>query len=149
MKVGLQKLTIFLVGLLLPTPLAIAAPPGREKGREIRAIDYAGGRSVQIAVDLFIGPDRDAIRQHYANLAGSLPPGLAKRQGMLPPGLEKQLQRKGHLPPGLQKRLAPFPADLEERLAPLRPGLIRGTIGGRAVIVDGKTSVILDVLIVP
>jgi hypothetical protein len=76
---------------------------------------------------------------------GSLPPGLAKRRGDLPPGLEKQLVRKGHLPPGLEKKLYPFPVELEHRLPPLQPGLVRGMIGGSAVIFNGNTRVVLDV----
>ena len=77
--------------------------------------------------------------------APPLPPGLAKRGGDLPPGLEKQLIRKGHLPPGLEKKLYPFPVELERRLPPLRPGLVRGIIGESAVILDNRTKVILDI----
>jgi len=85
------------------------------------------------------------IRQYFHDHAGSLPPGLAKRGGNLPPGLAKQLRRKGHLPPGLEKKVAVFPFDLERRLSPLKAGLVRGVIEGRAVIFNSKTSVILDV----
>jgi hypothetical protein len=70
---------------------------------------------------------------------------LAKRGDDLPPGLEKQLQRNGHLPPGLEKKLNPFPAELERRLPPLREGLMRGVIGDSAIIMERKTSRILDV----
>jgi hypothetical protein len=73
---------------------------------------------------------------------------LAKRGGNLPPGLEKQLRRKGHLPPGLAKKLVPFPVEVERRLPPLKSGLVRGLIQGRAVIYNLKTSLILDVFAV-
>ena len=101
-----------------------------------------------VGVDIFIGKDREVIRQYFHDHAGSLPPGLAKRGGDLPPGLAKQLRRKGHLPPGLEKRVAVFPVDLERRLPPLKEGLVRGVIEGRAVILNAKTSVILDVFAV-
>jgi hypothetical protein len=79
---------------------------------------------------------------------GGLPPGLAKRGGDLPPGLAKQLRRNGRLPPGLEKKIVWFPEDLDRRCSPLYPGLRRGFIGGHAVIVNSKTSAILDVFVV-
>jgi hypothetical protein len=88
------------------------------------------------------------IRRYYTEHPRALPPGLAKRGGNLPPGLEKQLARKGHLPPGLEKKLVPFPVALERQLPPLKPGLLRGVIEGRAVIYNPKTSVIFDVLVI-
>ena len=104
--------------------------------------------STRVAVDVFAAQDRDLIRNQFVNYRGSLPPGLAKRGGDLPPGLEKQLRRNGHLPPGLEKKVHPFPIELERRLPPLRPGLFRGFIEGHAVIVDRKSSAILDVFAV-
>jgi hypothetical protein len=106
------------------------------------------GSSVAVAVDIFIGGDREIIREyvdHYPG--GGLPPGLAKRGGNLPPGLEKQLRKKGKLPPGLRKKLTAFPPELEARLCPLQPNLKRGFVEGRAVIFSDKTSVVLDVFI--
>jgi len=104
--------------------------------------DSSGSR---VAVDIFIGNDQDTIRRYFHNQAGSLPPGLAKRDGDLPPGLQQQLKRKGQLPPGLAKRVSALPVELERQLPPLKPGLARGVIEGRAVIFDVKTSVILDI----
>ena len=106
------------------------------------------GISGHVAVDVFIGKDQEMIRRYYVDHPGALPPGLAKRGGDLPPGLAKQLARKGHLPPGLEKKLTPFPVALEGQLAPLKPGLVRGVIEGRAVIYNPKTSVIFDVLVI-
>ena len=102
-------------------------------------------QGVHVGVDIFLGNDHDSIRQYFHNHTGSLPPGLAKREGNLPPGLQKQLQKKGHLPPGLEKKVEVFPAELERSLPPLKPGLVRGVIEGRAVIFDAKTSIILDI----
>jgi hypothetical protein len=47
----------------------------------------------------------------------------------------------------LEKKLYYFPPELEVRLSPLEPGLRRAFIGGHAVILNSKTSVVLDVFI--
>lgn len=135
------------VALLLVTS-SIAASGQKEKSGVPSSANRATSVSTGIAVDIFIGKDRDAIRHYYSVRPGNLPPGLAKRGGDLPPGLEKQLRRKGHLPPGLDKRIVALPVELERQLAPLKPGLVRGVIEGRAVIYNPKTSVVLDVLVI-
>jgi hypothetical protein len=95
----------------------------------------------------FVEPDIRAIREYYAP-GGSLPPGLAKRGGDLPPGLEKQLRRNGALPPGLQKKLAPFPRELDARLAALPPdcGCRRVALGGWAILIQDASNTILDII---
>jgi len=120
----------------------------KDKEKETESKNKSNASSAQAAVDIFTVRDRDLIRNHFVNYSGSLPPGLAKRGGDLPPGLEKQLRRNGHLPPGLEKKVNPFPVELERKLPPLRPGLFRGFIEGNAVIVDRKTSAILDIFAV-
>jgi hypothetical protein len=122
--------------------MALAAPKGNGKGKHGHD---KGNRDDHAVVNIFVDNDREMIRRHFADYQGSLPPGLAKRGGDLPPGLEKQLMRNGHLPPGLEKKVHPFPVELERRLPPLGPGLMRGIIGGRAVIIDKNASIILDV----
>ncbi len=112
----------------------------KDKGK-----DKGKGSATRVAVDIFVVGDRDMIRQHFRTGRSNLPPGLAKRGGNLPPGLEKQLVRNGHLPPGLERRIDPFPIELERRLPPLKPGLIRGILGGSAIIMNSKTRLILDV----
>jgi hypothetical protein len=131
--------------MLMSASIALTDQKGKEKGKDPHSGDKAKGVSTHVDIGIFVGSDRDLIRHHYLAKGGTLPPGLAKRQGDLPPGLEKQLRRNGHLPPGLEKKLYPFPAALEQRLPPLRPGLTRGMIGVHAVIMDKKTSLILDV----
>lgn len=133
---------ICLVLMAMPVP----AKKGKE-GREDKR-HAAGKGETHIAVDIFIGKDRELIRSYFVDHQGSLPPGLAKRNGRLTPGLEKQLRRNGRLPPGLQKRITPFPVKLEQSLAPLKEGLERGFIEGRAVIYNRKSSAILDVFTV-
>jgi hypothetical protein len=70
--------------------------------------------------------------------AGSLPPGLAKREA-LPPGLRAQLHERGTLPPGLQKRLVPVPAPLVARMPRLPSYYHRYFAGDDLVVVDGRS----------
>lgn len=62
----------------------------------------------------------------------------------LPPGLRKKYERTGTLPPGWAKRFEPFPPALMERLPPPPPNCEMGYFGGRAVVVNRTTRVILD-----
>jgi hypothetical protein len=114
---------------------------GKEKGHSSQADSSSSAL-------LSFGRDADVIRQYCRNLPPNrLPPGLAKRGGDLPPGLKKQLQRNGRLPPGLEKKVYAFPPELEQGLPALPPDYARAFIGGRAVLYNKSTSVILDVFV--
>ena len=84
-----------------------------------------------------------AIRE-YAR-AGSLPPGLAKRE-TLPPGLRKQLRERGELPPGLQKRLIAVPAPLAARLPPVPPHYQRYFAGDDLIVVNTRTNRVVAIV---
>ena len=147
MKIGFGKFLVLALCLLLigsSRPAFSKSPPEKNESPSKSPKNAAEGKT-RVDVDIFIGNDRDTIQQYFRRNSGNLPPGLAKRGGDLPPGLQKQLQRNGHLPPGLDKKVTPFPVELEHRLPPLKPGLVRGVIEGRAVIFNEKTSVILDI----
>src|SRR5512136_1335216 len=152
MKTRRSEVFTLVLCILMSISIAVAGPKGKGngngKGHGHNSNGESEGVSTHVGVSIFIDNDREIIRNHYHSYRGNLPPGLAKRGGDLPPGLAKQLRRNGHLPPGLEKKLYPFPVELERRLPPLRPGLIRGIIGGRAVIMDKQTSVILDIFTV-
>lgn len=93
------------------------------------------------------GPrDRVVIGEYFRDISSRLPPGLSRRNGDLPPGLERQLRKNGRLPNGLEKRIAPFPRELNGRLAPLPRHYTRGLIGGTAVVIDQRTMTILDII---
>jgi hypothetical protein len=148
-----KKISMSVLIILMSVAMALAIPKGgngngKGKGHKHQDEEHAAVVDASAGVALFVGGDRDLIRNHFRNYQGSLPPGLAKRGGDLPPGLRKQLIRNGHLQPGLEKKLYPFPVELERRLPPLRPGLTHGFIGGNAVIMDSKTKVILDIFAV-
>jgi hypothetical protein len=127
------------------TPVCFGANSDGNKGKA-KGAGAAKHDSTQVAVNIFLGGDREIIRDYVAKYPhGGLPPGLAKRDGDLPPGLQKHLRKKGRLPPGLEKRLTVFPLELEGLLHPLEPGLRRGFLEGRAVIYNAKTAVVLDI----
>ncbi len=97
-----------------------------------------------------VGDAPGKIAGYYSLSAASfekdeLPPGLAKRD-RLPPGLEKQLRERGTLPPGLQKRFQPLPDDLERQLPRLPAGYKRGVVAGSVILMNDKTSVIVDMI---
>jgi hypothetical protein len=148
MKDAGGKALTMIVTLMITASPVFAKDNGKEKGKPPEKDSISVSAHVQ--VDVFADSHRNLIRYHYVNFSnrGSLPPGLAKRGGDLPPGLEKQLRRNGHLPPGLEKKLYPFPLEMERQLPPLKPGLMRGVIGGSAVILDKNKSLILDVFAV-
>ena len=95
--------------------------------------------------------DRDGharVIREYAH-AGSLPPGLAKREA-LPPGLAKQLHENGELPPGLEKRWVAVPQPWIGRLPPVPAYYHRYFAGDDLIVVDSRTNriaaIIRDVL---
>lgn len=117
---------------------------GHAKARPAEHARPAGkGKPVVAAVVV----DRDghvrAIRE-YAR-AGSLPPGLAKREA-LPPGLRKQLREGGELPPGLQKRLVPVPAPLLARLPALPAYYQRHFIGDDLIVIDTRSHRVIAIV---
>jgi hypothetical protein len=71
--------------------------------------------------------------------AGSLPPGMAKRES-LPPGLRRQLHERGELPPGLQKRLVGVPGPLGSRLPSIPSYYHRYFAGDDLIVVDTRTN---------
>jgi hypothetical protein len=94
-----------------------------------------------------IAIDRDGyarIVRDYQH-AGSLPPGLAKREA-LPPGLRNQLRERGELPPGLQQRLIVVPVSLDRRLPPVPPYYRRYFAGDDLIVVDTRTNLIAGII---
>lgn len=148
MKIGYRRVAVLAMCAVILSSMSLAISAPKDKSKDSQIVKKTTNVDVHVGVDIFMGKDREMIQQYFHSHAGSLPPGLAKRGGNLPPGLAKQLRRKGHLPPGLEKKVAVFPVELERRLPPLKAGLVRGMIEGRAVIFNPKTSVILDIFTV-
>jgi Ni/Co efflux regulator RcnB len=90
--------------------------------------------------------DQEVMREWYREheREGGLPPGLAKRD-QLPPGLERQLVVRGELPPGLRKKIQPCPEELVRQLPPPPPDCDHVIIGGHIVLLNRRTSVVLDI----
>jgi hypothetical protein len=85
---------------------------------------------------VFSTDDVRVIREYYA-----------PRYRALPPGLQKKYDRTGQLPPGWQKKLQPLDPVVERRLVALPAGYRRGIVDGRAVIMDDRTHVLIDVAV--
>ena len=122
------------------------ATSAAKSGESYRDVGSRSGveRVADQAVAIFTDRDRQLIHGYYQGGKG-LPPGLVKRGGNLPPGLAKQLRKNGTLPPGLQKKVEPFPDDLSRQLTPLRSGLSRVMVAGKAMILD-RNHKILDLI---
>jgi hypothetical protein len=118
---------------------------GRDEGENEDRADDRERESSRGGDLIFTSRERTLISNWFRTSHSNLPPGLAKRD-RLPPGLEKQLRERGTLPPGLQKRLEPLPDDLERQLPRLPGGYRRGVIGGNVIVMNDKTSLILDII---
>ena len=137
--------------LFLTTTVAAASPQGNSQGRGRGSQPAQDANTVptgsKTSNNAFADMDVKIIREWFskpANLQG-LPPGLAKKES-LPPGLEKQLQKNGSLPPGLQQKIQPLPPVLEVQLTRLPEGQKRVAIAGSIILMNSKTSVIIDIL---
>jgi len=86
---------------------------------------------------VFSTNDVRVIREYYA-----------PRYRALPPGLQKKYARTGQLPPGWQKKLQPLDPEVERHLVALPAGYRRGIVDGRAVIMDDRTHVVVDMAVV-
>ena len=118
--------------------------PEQKYDKHDKKADKAGAKHDKTGV---IAIDRDGyarIVRDYQH-AGSLPPGLAKREA-LPPGLRKQLRERGELPPGLQKRLVVVPVSLDRRLPPVPPYYRRYFAGDDLIVVDTRSNLIAAII---
>jgi len=84
---GYNKAFTVILFLLMSASIALAVQKGKGKGPQSN--DKAAGVSTNVGVSVFMGGDRDVIRNFYSTNRGGLPPGLAKRGGDVPPGLAK------------------------------------------------------------
>jgi len=124
----------------------LAAAQDRDRGHDQRevVVDNRYGREVQV---VYIDRDRAAVREWYVQRERDhrLPPGLGEHD-RLPPGLERQLVINDRLSPALQSRVQPCPEELERRLPPPPRDCAHVIIGGHLVLMNRKTSVVLDVV---
>ena len=137
---------VFVAAALSMTPSMAAAGQGR--GRGAQKHDKQDKKTEQgHETGNVVVFDRDGhvrVIREYAH-AGSLPPGLAKRES-LPPGLREQLREHGALPPGLQKRLVPVPAPLVVRLPGVPSYYQRYFIGDDLIVLDSRSHLIVSVV---
>jgi Ni/Co efflux regulator RcnB len=127
------------VVLALTTVTAFAQEHGRGRDKDKRESKRESKREFRHYDD-----DRDALHNWYVGHRAHLPRGLAKRDE-LPPGLENQLVARGTLPPGLRKKFRRCPGDLGRLLPPPPPDCEHVLIGGRILLINRRTFLILDV----
>jgi hypothetical protein len=149
-KYGRILSAFVVISALSMAPPIAAAGQGRGRGHAIKAEKaekHADKADKKEDTARAIVVDRDGhvrVIREYAR-AGSLPPGLAKREA-LPPGLRAQLREHGALPPGLQKRLVPVPAPLIVRLPAIPSYDRRYFIGDDLIVVDTRTNRLVAVI---
>lgn len=82
---------------------------------------------------------------HNSNNTNGLPASVAKPEH-LPAGLQKQLTKNGTLPDGLERKIQPLPRSLELKLPRLPAGRRRVLIAGNVILLDERTSMIVDII---
>ena len=158
MNRNLLSLSTFVLisSLAIGLPAFADAAQGKGKGKDKK--DHAEKHEPQKAKPAKAGvvnsPGRGAVvvdRDGHVRVireyghAGSLPPGLAKRQ-VLPPGLREQLRENGTLPPGLQKYWVPVPAPLVTRLPAVPQYHERYFVGDDLIVVNTRTNQVVAVI---
>jgi hypothetical protein len=136
--------SVCVAGALVCAP-SIAGAQGRGHDKPHKVDKHVGTSGHTPQRDVAIDRDGHVRVIHEYVQAGSLPPGLAKREA-LPPGLRKQLHERGTLPPGLQKKLVTVPAPMIGRLPPVPGYYHRYFAGDDLVIVDTRTNRIAAII---
>jgi hypothetical protein len=127
----MKRLVVSVAAMLAASLVVINAEGQSHKG-------HTSGSQLSGSVHVvFSSDDVRVIREYYA-----------PRYQALPPGLQKKYARTGQLPPGWQKKLQPFDPVVERRLVALPAGYRRGIVDGRAVIMDDRTHVMIDMAVV-
>jgi hypothetical protein len=129
---GDVKRLVLSVAAMLAANIVVVNAEGRAQKGYASASQLTG--SVHV---VFSSNEVRLIREYYA-----------PRYRALPPGLQKKYARTGQLPPGWQKKLQPFDPEVERRLVALPAGYRRGIVDGRAVIMDDRTHVMIDMAVV-
>jgi hypothetical protein len=125
--------------------LTLASMTAMAKDHDRDDHGHGHGRGKEHAEYRYRYEDHDReLRGWYAGRHGNLPPGLAKRDE-LPPGLERQLVERGTLPPGLRKKIRPCPTEFARMLPPPPPDCEHVFIGGRLVLLNRRTFMVLDI----
>ncbi len=135
--------------LFLSSGMALAQGRGHGRGHDKGEGEGEGegrgkGRGKDKKEFRYSRQNRREFQSWYLGHQSNLPPGLAKKD-RLPPGLERQLRVRGTLPPGLEDRVHPLPEEWVRVLPPPPPDCEHVAIGGRIVLLNRRTSVIVDI----
>src|SRR6266849_436494 len=115
MRIGKWTTAMALALLLSSGSVVLAQGQGKGKGKGHNKHSY-DDQDAQFYKDR----DREALRGWYG-------------------------EHQSQLPPGLQKRLQPCPEELERRLPPPPPDCAHVLIGGRLVLLNRRTNIIVDI----
>jgi Ni/Co efflux regulator RcnB len=88
--------------------------------------------------------DRDEMNDWYEHHRGNLPPGLAKKD-RLPPGWEKKMAVHQVMPAEYREYVRSAPVEIVRVLPPPPPDCEHVVVGGHIVLMNRKTSVVLDI----
>ena len=129
----MRPFTLLLVALALlaGNPAAALSPRTSEVGEAFRAHVAFSGEDRQ-TTDWWFRRNEGAIKRSY------------DPAGKVPPRIDRELAPNDRLPAALPK--AYLPRGLERLLSPLPAGLDRLIVGHHIVLVDRRTSTVLDVM---
>ena len=106
--------------------------------------DDRGDRNDHHYVYSYSQHDRDEMHDWYDHHRSNLPPGLAKKD-RLPPGLEKKMVIHEVIPAEYRVYVHPAPVEIVRVLPPPPPDCEHVVVGGHIVLMNRKTSVVLDI----
>lgn len=106
--------------------------------------DDRGDRNDRHYVYSYSQHDRDEMHDWYDHHRSNLPPGLAKKD-RLPPGLEKKMVIHEVIPAEYRVYVHPAPVEIVRVLPPPPPDCEHVVVGGHIVLMNRKTSVVLDI----
>jgi hypothetical protein len=117
---------------------------GHDKDSHGDSGDERGDRDDRDSAYSYSQHDRDQMNDWYDHHRGHLPPGLAKKD-RLPPGLEKKMVVHQALPVEYREYVHPAPVEIVRVLPPPPPDCEHVVVGGHIVLMNRKTSVVLDI----
>ena len=143
------KLLYFGAVVILGIATSAAYPQGNGNGHgkghdKDKHSDGNDDRDDRVYAYSYSKHDRDELNDWYDHHRGNLPPGLAKKD-RLPPGWEKKMVVHQVMPVEYREYVRPAPLEVVHVLPPPPPDCEHVVVGGHIVLMNRKTSVVLDI----